>query len=122
MISEELPIYKKTLELVDVLLDSSEKFSRFFRYTIGESLVNRSIELLDLIMRINMEYSSLEDRISFAENFIREFNMVKTLIRICIEKHEISLNKGGEISMLTESIGKQSTAWKNSLIKKGNTD
>ena len=77
MISEELTIYKKTLELVDVLLDSSEKFSRFFRYTIGESLVNRSIELLDLIMRINMEYSSLEDRISFAENFIREFNMVK---------------------------------------------
>lgn len=59
---------------------------------------------------------SLEKRIEYLSNFQTKFETLKTLIRIAGERKWISLKKFARISELTTSIGKQSTAWKKSLV------
>lgn len=57
-------------------------------------------------------------RIQHLVDFQTRFETLKTLIRIAGERHWIKgLGRHAHIVELMDEIGKQSTAWKNSLIK-----
>lgn len=59
----------------------------------------------------------LDKKIAKLDDFQADFNTYKTLFRISFEKMWIN-RRGMAAHMieLTDSVGKQSTAWKNSLI------
>lgn len=59
-----------------------------------------------------------QTRIQHLVNFQSQFEVLKTLLRIAGERKWIlGRSKHANIIELTDAIGKQSTAWKNSLLK-----
>lgn len=52
-------------------------------------------------------------RRQYLEDFIVEFGTVKMLIGVCKELEQITNSTAAQMAVLTESIGRQATAWKN---------
>lgn len=52
-------------------------------------------------------------RRQYLEEFIVEFGTVKMLIGVCKELEQITNSTAAQMAVLTESIGRQATAWKN---------
>ncbi len=50
---DQLPIYKKALELIVFLENAVRGFSRFHKYSIGERLRQTSWEVITLVVRAN---------------------------------------------------------------------
>ena len=86
MLTEALPIYKDSEDLINTLLDCTKEFSKFFKYTFGEYMMKECIELLRQIQHANI---STKNRVENIENFLIQFNTIKAAIRICTERGEI---------------------------------
>ena len=110
-------IYLDCRKLLDTILDITPNFPRAYKSSIGNKMHEVGI---NLISRISAAYLNRERaaRIQHLVNFQSEFEVLKTLLRIAGERKWI-LGKGrhANIIELTDAIGRQSTAWKNSLLK-----
>jgi len=53
LLTEELPIYKATYDLVLIIFKFTKNFNREYKYTIGESIKNETIEAITNIYRAN---------------------------------------------------------------------
>ena len=110
-------IYLDCRRLLDRILDITPNFPRAYKFTIGDKLHDLGVGLLAEIAAayINRERPV---RIQHLVNFQAQFETLKTLLRIAGERRWIAgQSKHAEIIELLDAIGKQSTAWKNSLIK-----
>ena len=47
MIASELPVYRDTYKLVDMVTDLSVNFPKVYKYTIGQKAMNVSLELFE---------------------------------------------------------------------------
>ena len=110
-------IYLDTNMLLDEILDITPNFPRDYKYTIGSKMQALSIELLQDATAAFIN-RNIESRIQYLVNFQTKFETLKTLIRKAGERQWIK-GKGrhAHIIELMDAIGKQCTAWKNSLIK-----
>ncbi len=108
-------IYIDMRHLLDEILDITVNFPRAYKYTIGGKMHDISINLLLLVTKAYME-KPLSVRIGALTDFQVSFEVLKTLVRIAGERKWISLGRHAHISEMMESIGRQSTAWKSSLI------
>ena len=109
-------IYLDSRKLLDVILDVTPNFPRAYKYTIGNKMHEIAIALISEISAayINRDRAT---RIQHLINFQAEFEVLKTLIRIAGERKWIlGQSRHADIIELTDAIGKQATAWKNSLI------
>jgi cysteinyl-tRNA synthetase len=52
----ELPVYKATYDLLLAIFQFTKEFSKEYKYSVGESLKNETIELLTLIYRANTRH------------------------------------------------------------------
>ncbi|MFA6769436.1 MAG: four helix bundle protein [Parabacteroides sp.] len=110
-------IYLDTNALLDEILDITPNFPRAYKYSIGAKMHELGIGLLQDIAAafINRER---ESRIQYLVNFQTKFEILKTLMRKAGERKWIKgIGRYAHIIELMDVIGKQSTAWKNSLIK-----
>lgn len=114
-VSSGTKIYIDCRSLLDEILNITVDFPKNYKFTIGTKMQEYSIETLNDISGAYIN-KSLDIRIEYLTNFQTKFETLKTLIRISGERKWISLRKFARISELTSSIGKQSTAWKNSLV------
>ena len=119
MITESLPIYKSCLEMIGQLIDCTNNFSRIFRYTFGEDMIKRGINMLGHVQAANM--STGGDICQHIDNFIVEFNTIRSMIRICCERNEIGNKKMAQLAIVVESIGKQATGWRQKQQEKYET-
>lgn len=109
-------IYLDSRKLLDVILDVTPNFPRAYKYTIGNKMHEIAIALISEISAayINRDRAT---RIQHLINFQAEFEVLKTLVRIAGERLWIlGQSSHADIIVLTRAIGKQATAWKNSLI------
>lgn len=109
-------IYLDSRKLLDVILDVTPNFPRAYKYTIGNKMHEIAIALISEISAayINRDRAT---RIQHLINFQAEFEVLKTLIRIAGERKWIlGQSRHADIIELTDAIGKQAAAWKNSLI------
>lgn len=113
MLASELPVYKDTYELVSLLLDYVMIFPKCYKHTIGQKVTNTSLELFEHLQLANRCYDRREARVKHLEDFLIKFELLKVLLRLCNEKKIISLKQTARLALLTESIGKQVTGWKN---------
>lgn len=109
-------IYIECRSLLDEILNITVNFPKSYKYTIGTKMQEYAVEILNDISGAYIN-KSIKIRISYLTSFQTKFETLKTLIRIAGERKWISLKKFGALSELTASIGKQSTAWKKSLVK-----
>lgn len=75
---------------------------------------------INLMQEISAAYINRDRavRIQHLVNFQADFEVLKTLLRIAGERKWIlGKSRHADIIELTDAIGKQSTAWKNSLLK-----
>ena len=78
---ENLPIYKKTLDLVIYFEKIVRNFSRYHKYTVGTELRDSSRGILKLIVKAN----SVRDRRELLLKIREEVEELKVLIKICRE-------------------------------------
>lgn len=110
-------IYLDCRKLLDAILDITPSFPRSYKFSIGGRLHDLAINLMSEISAayINRDRAV---RIQHLVNFQADFEVLKTLLRIAGERKWIlGQSKHADIIELTDAIGKQSTAWKNSLLK-----
>jgi len=50
---DELPVYKASYDLLLEIFKFTKSFSKEYKYTVGESLKNETLELITLIYRAN---------------------------------------------------------------------
>ena len=110
-------IYLDCRKLLDAILDITPSFPRSYKFSIGSRLHDLAINLMSEISAayINRDRAV---RLQHLVYFQADFEVLKTLLRIAGERKWIlGKSKHADIIELTDAIGKQSTAWKNSLLK-----
>lgn len=115
-------IYLDTRALMDEILDVTPNFPRSYKYTIGSKLHDLATEIIQEIAAAYMNRDR-EIRIAHLVDFQIKFETIKTLLRIAGERQWIK-GKGrhAHIVELLDAIGKQSSAWKKSLIEVGKAE
>lgn len=110
-------IYLDCRKLIDTILDITPSFPRQYKYTIGNRLHDISVSLM---LDISAAYINRDRavRVQHLVNFQSRFEVLKTLIRIAGERKWIlGRSRHADIIELMDGIGKQATAWKNSLTR-----
>ena len=113
MLVSELPVYRDTYELVSILMDYVMIFPKSHKHTIGQKITNVSLELFEFLQLANRCYTDREASVKHLEDFLVKFELLKVLLRLCNEKRIITIKQSAKLALLTESIGKQVTGWKN---------
>jgi len=78
---ENLPVYKKALDLTVYFEKIVSNFSRYHKYTVGTELRNLSRRILVLIAKANIR----RDRMNALQETLSKLEELKILIRICKE-------------------------------------
>ena len=109
-------IYLDANALLDHILDITPNFPRQYKYSIGTRMHDLAVELIQDIAAAYM-HRDYETRIGYLVQFQIKFQTLKTLVRKAGERRWItSKGRHAQIVDLMDAIGKQCTAWKNSLI------
>lgn len=110
-------IYLDCRKLIDEILDVTPGFPRAYKFSLGSKMHEIGI---DLIAEITAAYINRDRsiRIQHLINFQSHFEVLKLLVRIAGERRWIlGRSRHANIIELMDQIGKQSTAWKNSLLR-----
>lgn len=107
----ELPIYRDTYNLVSLIVDYVNSFPKTHKYTIGQKLENETLDLFKYINLANKEKYNKEKKKEYLNEFIKTFDLIKILLRLCVEKKFLSLKQMVRITMITDNIGKQVYGW-----------
>lgn len=110
-------IYLDCRKLIDEILGVTPEFPRAYKFSLGSKMHEIGIELIAEITAayINRDRSI---RIQHLINFQSHFEVLKLLVRIAGERRWIlGRSRHANIIELMDQIGKQSTAWKNSLLR-----
>lgn len=115
-------IYLDCTRLFNAILDITPEFPRAYKYSVGNRMHELAIDLLDEIAAAYINRNR-DIRVQHLTNFQTKFNTLKTLLRTAGEKKWIlGRSKHAEVIELMDAIGKQATAWKNSLTKLDDAD
>ena len=110
-------IYLDARRLLDEIFDITPNFPRAYKFSVGVKMQDIGISLLHEIAAAYMN-KDRETRIRHLTEFQTLFETLKTLIRIAGERRWIKgLGRHAQIVEFMDAIGKQSSAWKNSLTK-----
>ena len=108
-------LYLDCRALLNEILDVTPNFPRDYKFTIGAEMQRLSVSLIELDAAAYMDKTG---RVQNLMSFKAKFETLKTLIRVAGERRWIKgIGRHAHIIELMDAIGKQSTAWKNSLIK-----
>lgn len=112
-------IYLDIRALLDEILDATPNFPRSYKYSIGSKLHDLATDIIQDIAAAYMNRDR-ETRIGHLVDFQIKFETLKTLLRIAGERKWIKgQGRHAHIVELIDAIGKQSSAWKKSLIEVG---
>lgn len=108
-------IYLDARALLDEILDVTPEFPRAYKFSVGVKMHELGI---DLLRDIAEAYMDKPNRFQHLIKFQTKFETLRTLMRIAGERRWIKgMGRHAHIIELMDTIGKQSTAWKNSLAK-----
>ena len=107
------PIYKDVRSLLNEIIEVMPEFPRQYKFTIGGEMQKLAVSLLSGAAAAYMDKAN---RLAHLSKFRYEFETLRTLVRIAGEKRWIKgIARHAQIIELMDAIGKQSTAWKNSI-------
>ena len=107
---DELPVYKATYDLLLAIFQFTKGFHKEFKYTVGESLKNETIELITLIYRAN----SRTDKQATLQTAREHIEVIRLLIRLMKDMHQINLKQFVEVNKQVENVSKQLAGWQKS--------
>ena len=110
-------IYRDVTQMLTLTLDFIKDFPKSYRYSVGEQMQNIAMRMVNEVASGYIT-RNVEKKIDKLDDFQADFNTFKTFFRIASERRWIvGLGRRASMIELMDSVGKQSTAWKNSLVK-----
>lgn len=107
---DELPVYKATYGLLLGMFSFTKDFIKDYKYTVGESLKKETTELITLIYRAN----SRTDKQATLQAAREHIEVIRLLVRLMKDLHQISLNRFVEVNKQIENVSKQLAGWQKS--------
>ena len=108
-LSEELPVFKASYDLLERLTDLAKDLPKFFRYSIGTRMVDLCLDMLAQIYRANMKQESRAEALT---DLLISHRQLLMLLRVCYHQKALSTGRYAELIKLMDSIGRQATAWR----------
>ena len=108
-LSEDLPIFRSSYDLLEKVIALSADLPRMLRYTVGERLIDYNLELLSQVYRANLS----DDKSRAITELLVSQRTMLMLLRVVYRQKVLSAGRYAELIRLLDSIGKQATAWKN---------
>lgn len=103
----DLPVYKKTYDLLLDLFDLSSNLSKTHKYTLGERI---KLEAIEVIVNIYKANASIE-KLQFIAKSREHIEIIRLLIRVLHDTKQISLKRMVAINKIIEEISKQLVGW-----------
>lgn len=111
-------IYLDARLLLDTILDIVPNFPRAYKFTIGSKMEDLAVDIIHEIAAAYINKDKAETAKHLTE-FQAKFETLKLLIRIAGEREWIKgRGKFANLIELMDGIGKQSSAWKNTILSK----
>jgi hypothetical protein len=105
----DLPVFKEVYSLTLRIFELTRHFSREYKFTLGQDMKRDCLILVRSIYRANKN----KDRVSYLEQFLDDFEVLKLEIRLCTDLRLFTINQQARLALLMETIGKQITGWRN---------
>jgi len=102
-----LPIYKASYKLMEMLFSHSSGFSREYKYTVGQDMKKEGSELIKNIYRANQA----ADKIVHLGQARENLEMIRLFTRLMQDFKQLSLKKFVEINQAIEEVSKQLAGW-----------
>lgn len=116
-IASKTRIYRDMRKFLNDMLYVVKDFPKSQRFIIGDRLERTAIDSLHIIARVYMG-KDLKTRIADMVELQSNLELLNTLIEIAGEHQWIKgKSKLANLLLLMDSIGRQSTAWKGSLVE-----
>ncbi|MBU1369588.1 MAG: four helix bundle protein [Bacteroidetes bacterium] len=109
-IYENLPVFKASYDLLLNIYQFTGKFTREYKYTLGEKIKNETLLLLVLVYRAN----SSKNKVEILQNAHEQIELIRLMIRLVKDLKQISLNSFIRINQQVENVSKQLTGWQKS--------
>ncbi len=111
-------IYLDARQLFDTILDIVPNFPRAYKFTIGSKMEDLAVDIIHEVAAAYINRDKAETAKHLTE-FQAKFETLKLLIRIVGERKWIKgKGKFAGLIELMDGIGKQSSAWKNTILSK----
>lgn len=110
MLTQQLPIIKETKKLRNIVLRLTGEYPKRFKYTIGERMMNITLDLNQLIRRANEE-TVTQNRAYYLRELRYKVEDLEDLVDASFEFKVISIKQMSEIASVLDVIGKQTTGW-----------
>ncbi len=112
---KELPIFTEWYAVVGTLLERVGRFPRNLRPTLGRRLLDRSLDVLDHIVRLR--YSRRRSELFGEANLSLE--QVRILLRLAFERRLISAGQYAELAEAIDGCGRMLGGWRRSEKERG---
>lgn len=116
MKTTQLPVFRAMYDLNLMIIRLVEKFPKQYKYSIGNKLIDNSLELFKHLFTVNRIYDDKQRRVICLEEFLDDFDLLKVLIRLSNEQRLFSLKDTANLALLTDDITKQINGWRKKLI------
>lgn len=105
----QLPIYRDSYQLLLDIYQTTNKFARDFKYTLGQDMKR---DCLDLVRHLYNANTDINMRQAHIDKFLSTFETLKVEIRLCVDMNILSVNKLAQLSLLMDSIARQARGWR----------
>lgn len=116
MLTQNLPITRETKKLRNTIIGLTADFPKRFKYTIGDRMINITLDLNKYIRRANEE-QNMQNRQYYVKELRYLVEDLEDLADCCLEHKIISIKQVAQVAQILDSIGKQSTGWLKSIRK-----
>jgi len=110
----QLPIYRDVYLLLTEIYQSTNKFPRDYKYTLGQDMKRDCLALFRDLYGANV---SADKRAYHLENFLTSFELLKIEIRLCVDLNVLPIKKMAQLSLIMDSIAKQASAWRKKTVE-----
>lgn len=111
---ESLPLYKLSFDILKVVTEKTKNFNNDYKYTIGKSLFNDSMQLVHQMSKAGIS----KNKSVHIQQMIELLEMIEIATRLSKELRLINIPAYAEITKLTQDAIKQSTGWLKSVNSK----
>ena len=106
-LTEELPIYKATYDLVLVVFGFVKNFNKEYKYTIGESIKKEAVKVVTNVYRANCS----QDKTKYLTKARENIEVIRLYVRLLKDLHQINVKQLVFVNGYIENVSKQLTGW-----------
>ena len=115
MLAKELPIYRKTFELVKFIFELTAKYNKLYKFSLGTQTCTIGTKLLLYIQEANRTEDS-NIRLHNLKEYQKYLEVCESLLSLAFDCGQIGLKKWAILCKLLDNLGKQSTGWRKSIL------